>query len=387
MQKAMVWTDSTSAEPAVAEAAELSRAHGAELVVLLLPPRDLSAEEASSAIEVAEELVRTYDGKLIVVDRETVPDIHEVLAPESAPDDGDGEPSLPAGMAVVGPGSKDPVGAAIRAAQEEKADVMVRPQVVDGDAGGLDSGRSGSSRSVPSEAVVSPRGFGPNGSDCTGPRCSTTRRDGADRQQSVTRLYLLESAAIDLMRRYSLLMLRLALGTIFVWFGALKIFDVSPVADLVATSLSMMPPRLAVTATGVVELAIGLGLLTGRFPRLTMTLFFGLMIGTFLPLVAHPMVGFQDGNPLLLSVIGEFIFKNIILITAGFTIVGSIRQRMEPADDTTGVDSYRRPRVSPSRERTAAGVRPRPSTWVTRRRRSRGEAPPPAESIIDSRDD
>lgn len=177
-----------------------------------------------------------------------------------------------------------------------------------------------------------------------------TRRAGADRPQSVSRLYLLESAAIDLMRRYSLLTLRLALGTVFVWFGALKIFDVSPVSDLVATTLPMMPPRLAVVATGVVELTIGLGLLTGRHLRLTMALFFGLMIGTFLSLVAHPMVGFQDGNPLLLSVTGEFIFKNLILIAAGFTIVGSIRKRMEPADDTTGVDSYRRPRVSPSRE-------------------------------------
>ena len=176
------------------------------------------------------------------------------------------------------------------------------------------------------------------------------RRGGADSQQ-VPRLYLLESAVIDLMRRYSLLMLRMALATVFVWFGALKIFDVSPVADLVASSLSVMPPRLAVTVTGVVELAIGLGLLTGRHPRLTMALFFGLMIGTFLPLVAHPMVGFQDGNPLLLSVTGEFIFKNLILITAGFTIVGSLRKRAdEPAGDTSEAASHRRPRVSPSGE-------------------------------------
>ena len=157
MRKVMMWTDaSVSAEPAVEEAAELSGAHGAEAVVLLLPPRDLSAEEASSATEAAKELARTYDGKLFLVDREPVPDIREVLAPESVADDaeGDGEPSVPGGKAVVRPGSKDPVGAANRAAQKGKADVMVRPQVVDGDAGGLNSGPSGSSRSVSSEAVV-----------------------------------------------------------------------------------------------------------------------------------------------------------------------------------------------------------------------------------------
>ena len=156
MCKVMVWTDaSASAEPAVKDAAELSRAHGAEAVVLLLPPRDLSPEEASSATEAAEELARTYDGKLILVNRKPVPDIREALAPDGGTDDGDGEPSVRWGKPmVVRAGSKDPVGAAIRAAQEERAELMVRPQVVDGDADGLDSGPSGASRSVSSEAVV-----------------------------------------------------------------------------------------------------------------------------------------------------------------------------------------------------------------------------------------
>ena len=161
MRKAMVWTGaSASAEPAVKDAAELSGAHGAELGVLLVLPRDLSAAEASSATEAAEERARTYDGKLIVVDRKPVLNIREVLAPESAADGGDGEPSVPAGKAVVRPGFEDPVGAAIRAAQEERADVMAGPQVVDWRADGLDSGPSGASRSLSPEAVVPARAPG-----------------------------------------------------------------------------------------------------------------------------------------------------------------------------------------------------------------------------------
>ena len=160
MRKAMMWTDaSASAEPTVKDAAELSLSHGAEAVVLLVPPRDLSPEEASSAIEADEERARTYDGTPIVVDRKPVPDTREVLAPDGATDDGDGdgdgEPSVRGGKPmVVRAGSKDPVGAAIRAAQKERAELMVRPQVVDGDADGLDSGPSGSSRLVSSEAMV-----------------------------------------------------------------------------------------------------------------------------------------------------------------------------------------------------------------------------------------
>ena len=130
MRKVMVWTDApASAEPAVEEAAELSLAHGAELGVLLGPTSDLSAEKASSAIEAADERARTHDGRLIVVDRKPVPDIREAVAPEDATDDGDGdgEPSVHGGKAVVvlWAGSKDPVGAAIRAAQEERADVPI----------------------------------------------------------------------------------------------------------------------------------------------------------------------------------------------------------------------------------------------------------------------
>jgi len=38
---------------------------------------------------------------------------------------------------------------------------------------------------------------------------------------------------------------RLTLSTVFVWFGALKLLDVSPVADLVANTLFVLPARVA----------------------------------------------------------------------------------------------------------------------------------------------
>lgn len=161
----------------------------------------------------------------------------------------------------------------------------------------------------------------------------------------------LESGAIELMRRHSLGILRLALAAVFLWFGALKLLDVSPVADLVADTWSLLPARLAVVITGTVEVAIGVGLLTNRLLRLTLLLFFGLLAGTALVIVTDPGLAFRDGNPLKLSVTGEFIVKNLILVAAGCTIVGSLTKQEEDADGSSvGGPSTDHPRVTRSED-------------------------------------
>ena len=44
------------------------------------------------------------------------------------------------------------------------------------------------------------------------------------------------------------------------------------------------------------------------------------MTGTFLPLVILPDVTFQNSNPLLPTLEGQYIIKNIIIITAALII-------------------------------------------------------------------
>jgi len=46
------------------------------------------------------------------------------------------------------------------------------------------------------------------------------------------------------------------------------------------------------------------------------------LVGTFLVFVQLPNVAFQDGNPLKLTVEGEFIVKNVVLLAAAM-VVGS----------------------------------------------------------------
>ena len=123
--------------------------------------------------------------------------------------------------------------------------------------------------------------------------------------------------------------LRVALAVTFIWFGALKVLGRSPVADLVAQTVYWLPPAFFVRFLGWWELVIGVGLLSGVALRLILLLFWLQMAGTFLVLVLRPELAFQSGNPLLLTVTGEFVIKNLVLIAAGLVIGSTVHRAQE----------------------------------------------------------
>ena len=120
-------------------------------------------------------------------------------------------------------------------------------------------------------------------------------------------------------------LIRVSLATIFIWFGLLKVIGFSPVSDLVAQTIHWMPapPDLLVLLLGILETALGLGLLFGRgvVLRVTVIIFLLHLSGTFLVL-AQPDIAFQMGNPLLLTTEGEFVIKNLVMIAAGLVLLG-----------------------------------------------------------------
>lgn len=120
-----------------------------------------------------------------------------------------------------------------------------------------------------------------------------------------------DALATGFMQRYGVSLLRLAVATVFVWFGALKLAQRSPVADLVAGTVYWLPARSFVRLLGAWEVAVGLGLLTGVALRLTLLLSWLQMAGTFLVLVVRPDISFQKKNPLLLTMTGEFVINTI----------------------------------------------------------------------------
>lgn len=136
-----------------------------------------------------------------------------------------------------------------------------------------------------------------------------------------------EERAVTALRRIGLPLLRVSLGLVFVWFGALKIANVTPVGDLVAGTLPFVDPTWFVPVLGGVEVALGLGLLLGRAITVVSAVLVGHLCGTFLVLVMQPELAFQGGNPLLLTTIGEFVVKNVVLISAALVLAARLNNR------------------------------------------------------------
>ena len=114
--------------------------------------------------------------------------------------------------------------------------------------------------------------------------------------------------------------LRVTLAIVFLWFGLLKIFGVSPVVSLIQDTYSFMPTATFVMVLGAWETLIGLGLLFKRYLRFTLLLLWVQMLGTFFSLVLDPSMFFSAGNPFLLTLEGEFLVKNLVLLSASLAI-------------------------------------------------------------------
>ena len=139
---------------------------------------------------------------------------------------------------------------------------------------------------------------------------------------TLTRCAAIESRILAWTTRHALDALRMTIGVVFVWFGVLKILGLSPAAALVTQTVSAMHvthgPIVAIL--GLLETAIGFGLVFGVALRSTLLLFALQQAGTFLVLILCPDVAFQHHNPLLLTMTGEFVIKNVVLVAGGLAV-------------------------------------------------------------------
>lgn len=144
--------------------------------------------------------------------------------------------------------------------------------------------------------------------------------------RSAVSLAEIEGRAAALVRPYSLPLLRVSLGVVFIWFGALKVANATPVAALVAGAVPWLDPSWFVPALGVLEVLLGVALIAGRWLTAVGVVLAGHLSGTFLVLVMQPEVAFQHGNPLLLTTEGEFVVKNVVLISAALVLASRLRE-------------------------------------------------------------
>jgi len=131
--------------------------------------------------------------------------------------------------------------------------------------------------------------------------------------------------------------LRISLGVIFFWFGVLKFFPgLSPAQELATKTISgltfgLVPPSVSIYVLATWECVIGLGLIFGVFLRATLALLFLQMIGTFSPLVLFPQEVFSH-VPNAPTLEGQYIIKNLVLVSAGLAIGGTLRGGAIEAD-------------------------------------------------------
>ncbi len=128
-------------------------------------------------------------------------------------------------------------------------------------------------------------------------------------------------------------LLRLSLGLVFVWFGALKVADRTPVGDLVAGTVPWLDATWFVPALGVFEVALGLALIAGFRLGWVALLMAGHLAGTFLTFVTASDL-MWSGTPLELTADGEFVVKNLVLITAALVLIGWYSRRAEERRST-----------------------------------------------------
>jgi uncharacterized membrane protein YphA (DoxX/SURF4 family) len=150
------------------------------------------------------------------------------------------------------------------------------------------------------------------------------------------RIGRLDLAVTSWMARYGLTLLRVSLGVVFLWFGALKLFpDLSPAQDLATRTISVLtfglvPPSVSLPVLAVWESVIGIGLIVGRGLRFFLLLLYLQMLGTLTPIVLFPHEAFTR-FPYAPTLEGQYIIKNVVLISAGIVVGATVRGgRMVP---------------------------------------------------------
>jgi uncharacterized membrane protein YphA (DoxX/SURF4 family) len=141
------------------------------------------------------------------------------------------------------------------------------------------------------------------------------------------------------MADHGMLLLRIALGVVFFWFGALKLIpDASPAEALAGQTIERLSGGLVAAGTALPilalwEVAIGVGLFIGRGMRITLFLLFVQMLGTITPLFLFPTETFSQ-FPWAPTLEGQYIIKNVVIVAAAIVLGATVRGGQLTAEPT-----------------------------------------------------
>jgi len=113
----------------------------------------------------------------------------------------------------------------------------------------------------------------------------------------------------------------ITIGLVYCWFGALKFVpNLSPAEDLAKNTIyhltfGLIPDEVSIILLALWEVGLGFLLVFGLFRRQAVVLALVHMVCTFTPLFFFPNDVFGE-EPLSLTLVGQYIMKNIIIIAA-----------------------------------------------------------------------
>ena len=124
--------------------------------------------------------------------------------------------------------------------------------------------------------------------------------------------------------KYGLDILRISVGIVFFWFGFLKFFiDISPAEEIASKTISLITfdlvkPEISMPFLAVLECLIGIGLLTKKYMNYVIPVLYFQMAGTVLPLFIFVDETWE--NFFVPTLLGQYIIKNAVLISAGIVL-------------------------------------------------------------------
>ena len=139
-----------------------------------------------------------------------------------------------------------------------------------------------------------------------------------------------DSRVTDWMARHGIVLLRISLGVVFFWFGVLKFFPgLSPAQQLATRTIErltfgLVPAHVSIVVLATWECFIGVGLISGKLMRFTLLLLYLQMPGTMLPILFFPGEVFTR-FPYAPTMEGQYIIKNLVLISAGLVLGATVR--------------------------------------------------------------
>lgn len=132
------------------------------------------------------------------------------------------------------------------------------------------------------------------------------------------------------MKLWGIPAMRISFAIIFFWFGILKPFGLSAAEGLLKATVTWLPlgaPEQWLIIIGWWEVIIGITFLFKSTTRIAIALLFLQMLGTFMPLVFLPEVTFQEHNFLLPTLEGQYIIKNLMIISAALVLGGKFYKK------------------------------------------------------------